>query len=383
MPLRILMTADTVGGVWTYSLELARALEPHDIQIALATMGGPLNPEQRAEVATVPNVEVVESRYKLEWMEDPWTEVEQAGEWLLELESRVKPDLIHLNNYVHGSLPWSAPVLVVGHSCVLSWWQSVYGEAAPDSWDRYRREVSQGLQAADLVAAPTRAMLTELERYYGPLPPTRVIPNGRPARRFPPGKKEPFILTAGRIWDDAKNVAALDQVAPRLAWPVCVAGETQHPESGIPELNRVRLLGRLAPDVLAEWLGRAAIYALPARYEPFGLSALEAGLAGCALVLGDIPSLRDIWGEAAVFVPPDDTTALERTLKGLIDDEPRRETMARHARERALQLSPERMADGYRSAYEIVQRSAYKGSAQGRPASPAPQWPHPPTLFPQ
>ncbi len=32
---------------------------------------------------------------------------------------------------------------------------------------------------------------------------------------------------------------------------------------------------------------------LPARYEPFGLSVLEAALSGCALVLGDIPSLRE------------------------------------------------------------------------------------------
>ena len=52
-------------------------------------------------------------------------------------------------------------------------------------------------------------------------------------------------------------------------------------------------------------MGRAAIYALPARYEPFGLSILEAALSGCALVIGDIPSLREIWADAALFVPSD------------------------------------------------------------------------------
>ena len=58
------------------------------------------------------------------------------------------------------------------------------------------------------------------------------------------------------------------------------------------------------------WLRRATIFALPARYEPFGLSALEAGLAGCALVLGDIP-MREVWHDAAMFVPPEQPAALE------------------------------------------------------------------------
>ncbi|NJL95480.1 MAG: glycosyltransferase family 4 protein [Anaerolineae bacterium] len=45
--LSVLMTTDTIGGVWTYSLELARALPPAGITINLATMGAPLRPEQR------------------------------------------------------------------------------------------------------------------------------------------------------------------------------------------------------------------------------------------------------------------------------------------------------------------------------------------------
>ena len=61
-------------------------------------------------------------------------------------------------------------------------------------------------------------------------------------------------------------------------------------------------------------IARAAIYALPAHYEPFGLSILEAAMSGCALVLGDIPSLREIWGDAAVFVHPDNRDAVARCL---------------------------------------------------------------------
>jgi hypothetical protein len=61
-------------------------------------------------------------------------------------------------------------------------------------------------------------------------------------------------------------------------------------------MRRVRCLGPLEASELAGWMHRAAIYALPARYEPFGLSALEAAQAGCALVLGDLSSLREVWG---------------------------------------------------------------------------------------
>ncbi|PYK09494.1 MAG: hypothetical protein DME65_11850 [Verrucomicrobia bacterium] len=74
-PRRILMTVDPVGGVWTYALELVRALEPHGIEIALASMGGPLSREQHQEVASCKNVRLFQSGYRLEWMDDPWDDV--------------------------------------------------------------------------------------------------------------------------------------------------------------------------------------------------------------------------------------------------------------------------------------------------------------------
>jgi glycosyltransferase involved in cell wall biosynthesis len=74
-------------------------------------------------------------------------------------------------------------------------------------------------------------------------------------------------------------------------------------------------------------------------------------LSGCALVLGDIPSLRETWHGAAIFVPPDDPTALESALNSLIDDKPRRERLGQTARARALEFSPHRMATDYIAAY--------------------------------
>jgi len=352
---KILMTADTVGGVWVYALELAQALSKKGIQTILASMGAPVTSEQRQEAQRIPHLELCESSFKLEWMEDPWPEVKQAGQWLLQLEKLFEPDLVHLNGYAHGSLPWRAPTLMVGHSCVLSWWQAVKGEPAPANWNQYWRQVRRGLRSADLVVAPTQAMLTALEEHYGPLANRKVIANGRDSALFRPGKKEPFIFAAGRLWDEAKNIMILEQVAPALAWPVYVAGNTQHPAGRRVEFSHLRLLGCLPAQVLLPLFGRASIYALPARYEPFGLSALEAALAGCALVLGDIASLREVWGEAALYIPPDEPKAIEDALQLLIKDAAYRQELAARARLRALKYTTQGMANSYLAVYrELV-----------------------------
>jgi glycosyltransferase involved in cell wall biosynthesis len=105
-----------------------------------------------------------------------------------------------------------------------------------------------------------------------------------------------------------------------------------------------------------EALATAAIFAEPARYEPFGLAALEAARAGCALVLGDIASLREVWGSAAVYVSPDDDDELERALRVLIHHPRLRADYAERARRRARLYSRERMGDGYLQAYRRVRR---------------------------
>ncbi|MFP4104157.1 glycosyltransferase, partial [Coleofasciculus sp.] len=239
IPKRILMTADTIGGVWTYALELAAALRKYEIEIALCTMGAPLTSQQRTAVDTMSNVTVFQSDFKLEWMDNPWDDVQQAGEWLLELVERLKPDVVHLNGYAHGALPWKIPVLVVGHSCVLSWWEAVKGEAAPARWEQYRQHVRQGLQSADRVIAPSAAMLAALEQHYGKLTHGTVIPNGCNPDQFYVAQKQNIIFTAGRLWDEAKNVGVLEDIAPDLSWCVCIAGEQQHPdESPQPPFER-------------------------------------------------------------------------------------------------------------------------------------------------
>ena len=117
--MKLLMTADAVGGVWTYALDLCSALSGQGVRIVLATMGPRPSDEQRIAAAALDNVQRVESDYRLEWLPDPWEDVAAAGEWLLDLAKSNAVDAVHLNGYAHATLPWGRPVVCVAHSLSL------------------------------------------------------------------------------------------------------------------------------------------------------------------------------------------------------------------------------------------------------------------------
>lgn len=367
-PARVLMTADAVGGVWDYALELARGLARVGVSTSLAATGPEPDAARVAAASRIPGLTLDHKPFKLEWMADPEQDLHDAGDWLLDLEKRLKPDIVHVNGYAAAALPFRAPVLCIGHSCVLSWWRAVHDEDAPRSWDGYAERVADGLRLADLVTAPTRAMLDALARHYGPLRNARVVPNGRDPQHYRPLPKQPIVLAAGRVWDKAKNIAALDAVAGRLPWSVFIAGDANGPDGQPKPLRHARHLGLLPPDQLARWYGRAAIFAHPARYEPFGLAPLEAGLSGCALVLGDIPSLRELWDGAALFVDPGDRNALARTLTALADNPARVKALGAAARRRAHGCTAVRMLHGTLDAYaELGAKAALRAAATAIP----------------
>lgn len=313
--MKILMTADRVGGVWTYAQELRNAL-PADVFIAPMGPGTP---------------------YRLEWEDDPWKDVERAGAWLLEIEEELQPDLIHLNAYAHASLPWRAPVVVAAHSDVVSWWWAVHGCDPPPQYDPYRSALVAGLRAADAVVAPTAAVLADLERHHALPDGGRVIHNGS---SFAPGRaaKEPVVAAVGRFWDAAKNLAALEAAREECPWPIVAAGPGT-------------ALGPYSRDRVRDLLARASVYAAPALYEPFGLGPLEAARSGCALVLADIASFREVWADAALFVGPHELAA---ALQRLAHDGNLLAELAERARRRASAYTVERMAFEYSALYDEV-----------------------------
>lgn len=368
--MKVLMTADAVGGVWTYALDLCAALHSHDVNVVLATMGPRPSQMQRTAARSLTNVQLVESDYRLEWMDDPWNEVSAAGDWLLGLASRESVDLVHLNGYAHAALSWSRPVVCAAHSCVTTWWQAVHGAQPPSRWDEYRRNVTRGLNSADSVVAPTRAFLDQLRTCYEFSRPARVIHNGRmitgqthqrlgetqDADGFSGSSHEraPVILACGRPWDVAKNMAMLDAAARGAKWTAHVIGGVTGPDGQSFVPASLHCLGTLPSSQVDHWLERASILVHPALYEPFGLAVLEAARSGCALVLADIPTLRELWNGAAAFFDPRDSRKLRAVLNRLVVDSEWRRSLAAAAQARSSDYRIETAAAEYAKLYEAL-----------------------------
>lgn len=338
------MTTDCVGGVWTYALDLASHLEADGDEILLAVMGGTPTDDQREQLE-VSRVSAFRIRpYALEWMAEPDADLAAAGAWLLDLAAEHRPDVVHLNQFAHAPLPWPSPILVVAHSDVVTWWRAVHGCDPGPAWDRYRQRVAAGLAAADAVVAPTAAMLDQLQAAYEVPVHCAVVPNGR-SLAVPQRCRRRQMVAVGRVWDEAKNIGAAVRAAQDLPWPLVVAGE------GVVDDAGARVVGRRSSAEVADLLAASAIFVEPARYEPFGLAALEAGLAGCALVLGDIASLREVWGEAATYVDPGDEGALREALRALIDDPDLLRARQHAAAGRAATFDAATMAAAYADLY--------------------------------
>ncbi len=344
------MTADAVGGVWTYSIDLARALGSRGASVLLVTFGPRPSKSQRLECQTIQCLELLESNYPLEWTADASEHaIEAGGNWLGRVARTFGPDVIHLNGYGYATLPWQTPTVVVAHSDVYSWWEATDCTAPPAEWQRYHHRVATGLVAADAIVAPSRAMLTALSRHYSINKQKSEVIHNFSCLQPVHARKRKLVFGAGRLWDRSKNFSILNKVAERCRWPIHLAGSTQGTEPS--RFNQLVLAGELGRQQMAEALGAASIFAHPSLYEPFGLSVLEAAKSGCALVLSDIPSLCELWPDAALFADPYDPIDWTKKINCLIADKTLRREYARRAIARAAYCSMEKCSSAYADLY--------------------------------
>jgi glycosyltransferase involved in cell wall biosynthesis len=154
------------------------------------------------------------------------------------------------------------------------------------------------------------------------------------------------------LWDEAKNLKSVAAIAAGLPWQVRVAGPRQSPDGAAPvSTDNVSWLGELSHRDLLFEMCRAAIFVAPALYEPFGLTVLEAAACGCALVLADLPSFRELWGDAALFVDPHDSKAISTALQTVCGDRKLCARLQRTALARAKLYSLRATASAYRQLY--------------------------------
>lgn len=353
---RILMTTDAVGGVWTFATALSRALCQSGHKVTLVTMGPRPGPHQLEALTDTRGLTVEVTDLALEWMDPEGEDIPRACYTLLRVADRVRPDLVHLNSFREAIFAFGVPTLVAAHSCVGSWWVACRDEVPLEArWHTYLHYVAGGLNAATCWTAPTRAYRDWVEAAYRPRSTGHAIWNGLSLSRAS-GRKEPFVLAAGRLWDEAKNLTALAVAAADIPWEVRVAGPMQLADAApcIKGASPLVHLGQLSHERLLATMRHASIFVAPAVYEPFGLTVLEAAHCGCALVLSDIPTFRELWDDAAVFVDPHDTAALQQILQRLTIETNERARLQAAARKRAARYSLKGMVGDYQRLYDAM-----------------------------
>lgn len=315
-----MLTADAVGGVWRYSLDLARGMVAEGIEPVLVLLGPSPSAQQAAEARAIDGLQIIPTSLPLDWTARSPAELRAAAAALAGLAVRLRVDSVHLHTpALAAQAPWAVPVVAVAHSCVKTWWKAVRGGALPDDLAWRAEFVAQGLAEADIVIAPTHAFAADLVNAYHPGRPIEVVHNGRAPVPRADAQRLCGVLTAGRLWDHGKNVSALDRAASRLDCEVVGAGPLAGPNAAPVAFSHLRVPGPLSESNLAREMAAKTVYCAPARYEPFGLAVLEAAQAGMALALADIPTFRELWDGAALFFHPDDDGGLHDALSRALD----------------------------------------------------------------
>jgi glycosyltransferase involved in cell wall biosynthesis len=359
-PTRLLMTADAVGGVWQYAVELAAALHPLRIRTTLAVLGPAPSPEQRAEAAAVPDLTLVETGLPLDWLCDGPEPVLAAGDAIAALAREMQADLVQLNMpTLAARARFDVPVVAVAHGCVSTWWEAAHGIPVIADYHWHRDLSRAGLHAADRVVAPSAAYAQTVTRQYQLARLPIAIHNGRrPIAQPEPAAPVDFAFTAGRLWDRVKGARVLDRAAAWLSVPFCAAGTTTGPHGETVELEHLRTLGHLSADALARRLAARPVFVSAASFEPFGLAVLEAASAGCPLVLSDIPTFRELWDEAALFVDPEDDAGYADAIDVILADPALRHRLGEAARSRAARYTPEATASAMAALFSELAAKA-------------------------
>ena len=339
---RILLTTDAVGGVWTYTLDIARSFAAKGVNVDVAVLGPSPDAAQRNLARSIHGVTLLETHEPLEWCMADRAALEHCAERLAALAARRGAATIHLHSpCLLGDADWPSPVVAVIHSCVATWWRAVKGnDDLPEPLAWQAAATRRGLNRAGAVIAPSHAFAAAVRAVYDLQRPIIVVPNGSGVQCPAPALKRSGALAAGRLWDEGKNIKIVDRAAARLALaspdvPVIVAGALSGPNGVSIALHHSRSIGQISATQLSELMGRMAVFVAPALYEPFGLAILEAAQSGMALILGDIPTLRELWNDVALFVDPADDAALAAMIARLHDAPEFAADMGAKARSRA------------------------------------------------
>ncbi len=237
--------------------------------------------------------------------------------------------------------------------------------------DRVRRwhaDLDRSLRATDRWIAVSEFTKGRMVALLG-IPPERIttIPHAARCMAPPPatsadeflaaaGLGGPYILHVGTI-EPRKNLSTLldayGMLPPRVraALPLVLAGgfgwgtcEFRAGLAAHPMAAEVRATGRIADCHLGALVRAASALVAPSSYEGFGLPIIEAMAMATPVVCSTAAAFREVGGDAAAYVPPDDPAAWRDAIARAAEDATWREHGARAGLEQAARFSWERTA---------------------------------------
>lgn len=361
--MHVLVTADSLSGSWIYVRELVTGLVTRGVRVTLVSFGEIPLPEQTSWMDHLHGLDYIPTAFRLEWMQEAEEDLPESSAFLTSMVQELRPDVLHLSQFCYGNLPVDVPKVVMAHGDLITFNQAVHDQplqpARSMSW--YRKTVLQGLAGADVVVAPSAWMLDRISTCYcRPRRGEVIYPSRNPIFFNPYVSKDDCVLAVGRLVDASKQVFLLTQQPHPM--PVCIVGSEQTvPVPRIPiradvklstDQTSVAIRGPQTDAQLRALYSRAAIYAATSRYEPLGMPALEAAFSRCAIVANDIPSFREIWGDAALYFRTNDASSLAENIRLLNEDRAMRRAYAELAYTRARErFTAKRMIDQYLDLY--------------------------------
>ena len=167
----------------------------------------------------------------------------------------------------------------------------------------FRLVVPRAVRRAARVLTVSERTKADIVELYG-VPPNRIVvtPNGVDPAFSPGSGPRDYVLSVGAIQPRKNQLAALE-AATAVGLPLVVVGPEKDAALAAELRSRgARLEGYVDTERLAELYRGAACLVQSSRYEGFGLPVVEAMASGTPVVAVPDPALREVAGDAAVFV---------------------------------------------------------------------------------
>ena len=305
-------------GVERYSTEIIRAIlsanatsaEPFDIRLYTPALS-PHFPADLQRVIPFPRL---------------WTLLRLSWEMLWN-----KPDVLFVPAHV---LPFFAPQrsAVTLHDIAFEKFPKAYGK-----FQRiYLRWSSRrALKKGSAILVPTQAVKDDLLHFYEADPKKiHVVAHGPLPLSWPEkstAPENPYFLFVGRL-EEKKNletlISAWEQIHTRFPkLKLLLGGKPGHGYEKIhaaweasPARSSIELTGYLPEESVAVLMKNAQALVLPSLDEGFGFPVLQAFEAGCPMICSDIPALREVAGEAALFFCTMEAGALAQVMRKILTD---------------------------------------------------------------